>query len=407
MSTKSGLVLAATVLAAVLTGLPNAHAAIFEPLGDLPGGVFASSAAGISADGSVVTGYGFNASGPEAFRWTREGGLVGLGALPGGGLSIPSAISADGTTIVGYSDSASRDKAFRWTRTDGIVDLGDLPGGRVRSYALGTSANGSVVVGWSDGASGAQAFRWTNSGGMVALEGLPGNSVSGRSDFAFATSADGSVIVGRSDTTRREAFLWKMDDGAISLDPHGDSFESEAEAVSPDGSVVVGYRIGHSSPREAFRWTSAEGMVGLGALGSAFVQSDALATSADGSVVVGTGFTASGTEAFVWTKTGGMQTLRSYLAKFGIDTTGWTIFAANGVSADGNTFVASGLNPQGQSEGFIASVRPIPEPSTLALVVGGCGLLVGRRWFGNRVDSAAGYNPRGPSWVRSGAIASL
>ena len=133
MSTKSGLVLAATVLAAVLTGLPNAHAAIFEPLGDLPGGVFASSAAGISADGSVVTGYGFNASGPEAFRWTREGGLVGLGALPGGGLSIPSAISADGTTIVGYSDSASRDKAFRWTRTDGIVDLGDLPGGRVEA----------------------------------------------------------------------------------------------------------------------------------------------------------------------------------------------------------------------------------------------------------------------------------
>ena len=73
-------------------------AATLQPLGDLPGGTFASWAGGVSADGSVVVSAGTPASGyGEAFRWTPGGGMVGLGVLPGGYFySGAAGVSADG-----------------------------------------------------------------------------------------------------------------------------------------------------------------------------------------------------------------------------------------------------------------------------------------------------------------------
>jgi probable HAF family extracellular repeat protein len=71
----------------LMTQAPSAHAeavATFQGLGDLAGGSFSSFAIGVSADGSVVVGQGLSASGSEAFRWTSGTGMVGLGDLPGG-----------------------------------------------------------------------------------------------------------------------------------------------------------------------------------------------------------------------------------------------------------------------------------------------------------------------------------
>ena len=62
----------------------NAQAAFFQGLGDLPGGSFSSQASGLSADGSVVVGSGVSAKSQEAFRWTQQTGMVGLGVLSGG-----------------------------------------------------------------------------------------------------------------------------------------------------------------------------------------------------------------------------------------------------------------------------------------------------------------------------------
>ena len=76
-------------------------------LGDLPGGVFGSDAWGVSADGSVVVGGSYSASGiGEAFRW-ENGVMTGLGDLPGGSWSWAHAVSADGLVVVGGGDSAS------------------------------------------------------------------------------------------------------------------------------------------------------------------------------------------------------------------------------------------------------------------------------------------------------------
>ena len=94
-----------------MPGLSNA--ASFLPLGDLPGGSFGSGAYGISADGSVVVGFGDSGDSgdpvlTEAFRWTSGGGIVGLGELPGGGFgSVAYAVSADGGVVVGDSADLS------------------------------------------------------------------------------------------------------------------------------------------------------------------------------------------------------------------------------------------------------------------------------------------------------------
>ncbi len=123
---------APAAVTAILLGSssPAFAQASFEGVGDLPGGAFGSRANGISADGSVVVGFGFSALGQEAFRWTAAGGMVGLGDLPGGDFqSIAKGASADGAVIVGYGESALGQEAFRWTEAGGMVGLGDLPGG--------------------------------------------------------------------------------------------------------------------------------------------------------------------------------------------------------------------------------------------------------------------------------------
>src|SRR5215208_1276755 len=80
----------------------------------------------------------------------------------------------------------------------------------------------------------------------------------------------------------------------------GGTFQSYANAVSDDGSTVVGFSSSASSSAsgwEAFRWTSGGGMVGLGDLPGGTSYSQGSDVSADGSVVVGYGNSDSGTEA--------------------------------------------------------------------------------------------------------------
>jgi probable HAF family extracellular repeat protein len=61
-----------------------------------------SEAFGVSADGSVVVGWAYNAAGQtRAFRWTASGGMQDLGTLPGGSLSVAYGVSADGSVVVG------------------------------------------------------------------------------------------------------------------------------------------------------------------------------------------------------------------------------------------------------------------------------------------------------------------
>jgi probable HAF family extracellular repeat protein len=184
-------------------------------LGDLPGGVFNSSAYGVSADGTVVAGYGESSSGFEAFRWTPSLGMVGLGDLPGGGFSSAAyAITPDGTVIAGRSQSAFGFEAMRWTQTDGMQGLGDLPGGTFEAAAYGMSASGNMIVGYGSTSLGREAFVWDPANGMrnlkqVLVDEFGLNLTGWQLSSANAISDDGTTIVGTGTNPIGRGEAWR------------------------------------------------------------------------------------------------------------------------------------------------------------------------------------------------------
>lgn len=204
--------------------------------------------------------------------------------------------------------------------------------------ARAVSSDGATVAGRG---TGNEAFRWTRAGGLASLGDLRGSANS----RAEAVSADGSVVVGTGDlSVRPEAFRWTASGGLLGLgfsaNP-ADSPESRAYGVSADGAIVVGsVRVKLDTTHyEAFRWTATGGMTTIGMLPGDF-ESQANAISADGSVIVGYSSGTSHGTAFRWTAGGGMQGLGDLPG-------GAEGSSALAVSADGNTVVGSGTSASG------------------------------------------------------------
>jgi len=98
--------------------------------------------------------------------------------------------------------------------------------------------------------------------------------------------------------------------------------------------------------------------------------------SSDGSVVVGEMWTNLGHVPFIWDQANGMRNLQEMLSTdYGLDLTGWRLGGASGISADGKTIIGNGINPDGNSEAWVAR---IPEPTTFFLLALG-GLVFWRR----------------------------
>lgn len=355
---------------------PPARAGFFLPLGDLPGGAVASSARSVSNDGRVVVGVDRAASDDvQAFRWTPDTGMVGLGKLPGGTTSRALGVSADGSIVAGWGGSVPGPQMFRWTGGGGLVPLGDLAGGDFRSIAGGVSGNGSVIVGDGDNAVGQVAVRWTSGTGFVVLGYLPGGGVF---SSANAANADGSVIVGTSDSALAggEAFRWTALGGMVGLGGLLGWSSSFAFGVSAGGDFVVGHSI-QPIGFLAYRWSELGGMESLGDLPGGPVGSVASAVSADGSVVVGRSETAIGEEAFLWTPADGMRRLKDVLElDLGLDLAGWTLVSAQDVSDDGSYVVGEALDPAGGAQAFLAYLGArddfdVPAPGTLFLLGAG------------------------------------
>ena len=211
-------------------------------------------ARGVSADGSVVVGYGVLAgqAQSEAYRWTAAEGVMPLG---GAWSSEAHDCSADGSVVVG----GSGDRPFRWTQEGGLQELGHLGGGARLGTAYAVSADGSVVAGADFSDHGLEAFRWTEIGGMVGLGDLSGGQFFSR---AWDLSADGSVAVGLANSDLgEEAFIWDelhgmrrrrdvledecgLDLGAWTL--------AEARGVSADGNTIVGWGYNPVGDTEAW-----------------------------------------------------------------------------------------------------------------------------------------------------------
>lgn len=97
--------------------------------------------------------------------------------------------------------------------------------------------------------------------------------------------------------------------GAIILPPLADGGLLYPNAVSADGSTIVGYGENAEGKLEAFRWTSKEGTAALGFLSSYTDASNAASVSGDGSMIVGISIdeASQSGSAWFWTKGRGMQ----------------------------------------------------------------------------------------------------
>lgn len=151
---------------------------------------------------------------------------------------------------------------------------------------------------------------------FMGLGDLPG----GRFDsVAEAISPDGSVVVGRSDTASgTEAFRWTAATGMLYLGGLPGSSTSTGQGVSAGGAIIAGRS---SSPIEAFRWSESAGFQGLGG-----IQTGARDISFDGSVIVGTQ-QAGGGIPYRWTQSTGLVDL------------GINGGDANAISGDGSVIV--------------------------------------------------------------------
>jgi probable HAF family extracellular repeat protein len=344
----------ACLLLALLASLaaPVLRAQSFEGLGHLPVGAGApgSYATAVSADGDVVVGYSAsnrcNSNHWEPFRW--EGGvLAGLGCLDPD-VSNPSTyaygVSADGAVVVGegFVEGIPDISAFRWEGGAMSVVVDD-------AAAAGASADGSVVVGFVR-TTPFTAFRWE--GGVVTALQAPAGPYS----RARAVSPDGSVIVGwAGDGVRGQAIRWENGVGSVLALPPGGVY-ADAHAVSADGTVVVGMVEDAAGTRRPCRWVD-----GVPELLGGTLPGVAYAVSADGRVIVGGGAPWDGggrNDAFLWTPERGMVDLRAVLVnEYGLThAAAWQLFKATGVSADGTVVVGEATNAVGAQEGWRAAL---------------------------------------------------
>lgn len=271
----------------------------------------------------------------------------------------PKAISADGTTVVGGDLSNA---GYIWTRSQGIQGIPYNGFDRVRPR--GVSGDGSVVTGFIENPNHQfenQMFRWSP-GGTVTLLGQ---------GEGMAITPDASVIAGTLTgpvPNPPRAFRYTSSGGTMPLGVVPGYPGTQAMAISADGSTIVGNLQGPAGWKRPFRWTASTGMVSLGDPGG-LNRTYAHGTNGDGSMVVGTTDSSPGPgEAFLWDQTRGMRLLKDVLVNdCNIDMTGWRLWGATAISADGRYIVGVGEYVVGGVVQGNAFVAVIPAPSALTI----------------------------------------
>ncbi len=127
-TTASGTVSVGTASSPDTERIPGVGEAVYwinnDPtaLGDLPGGVFKSSAYAISDDATVIVGQGTSAIGDEAFLWTQADGMRRL----------KNVIEDDfGIDLTGWTLTAARDVS---AAGDAIIGWGTNPAGQQEAW---------------------------------------------------------------------------------------------------------------------------------------------------------------------------------------------------------------------------------------------------------------------------------
>ncbi|MDX2017085.1 MAG: PEP-CTERM sorting domain-containing protein [Planctomycetota bacterium] len=342
------------------TSMVSAVNPSFTGIGDLAGGTFYSEARGVSPDGTKVVGYSIVGAGQSEAILFQNGILQSLGDLPGGALAGNAAAVTDSGVVVGEGGGVNGNEAFRYENGVFTALGGTSPTGFFGSGAYAVSANGEVIVGSGDRdpVFGTYSALWTNSG----LQQIPDLQQDTVVSLGLGLSADGQVATGSTDIADTfTAYIWNPINGTFNLDvfPGSSGTFSQGNAVSGDGRIVVGYAANSGNFTIAARWDVLSVAKPLGILPGGRQFSEALATNHNGLVVVGrAGIFPTGTRAFIWDRTRGLRDLQNVLTELGVDTTGWVLRSATGISADGSVICGIGINPSGNTEGWVAVIPP-------------------------------------------------
>jgi probable HAF family extracellular repeat protein len=211
--------------------------------------------------------------------------------------------------------------------------LGPFQSG-IQGTATGVSHDGSIIA-----IQDQSGIPYMQQGGVVTALTMPDGVSACQLE---AVSSDGSTIVGYGSPIddASKALSWSTTTQAPTI---YDILSGYADGVgagcSSDGSVLVGYSYmvpqSGSGWSQACRWTSPSGVTGLGYLNTDYANyySQATGCSSDGSVVVGfaSGDSSGNNHAFLWTSGGGMTDL-------GVPA-GGSSSQAYGCSADGSVVV--------------------------------------------------------------------
>lgn len=280
-------------------------------LGDLAGGAVDSYASSTNFDGSVIVGTGRNAAMHRGVRWDGPSyGASLLPQVPGfPGGAQGTGISANGQTICGWgtdNQTTAYSIVTGYRIDNGVLTglLAPLPGSASDSGSYATSADGSVIVGRvRTGGVTYHGCYWVG----TTLHVPP--DLNGGADYSqtFGVSADGNVQVGAANSTAApnyasgEPCRWQNDIPLGLGTVAGGTAVGNAIACNFDGSIVVGNTTVGGNPR-AFIWDATHGMRELsivltndyGLNISGWTLQDARAITPDGSVIVGYGLNPAG-----------------------------------------------------------------------------------------------------------------
>ncbi len=297
-----------------------------------------STARAVSANGAVIAGSSHDAGGVQhAYRWS-SGTFTALNTFSCSSCDPVTegyGVSGNGLVVVGSAAARAGGGALhvdpvRWPGGGtGISDLGNLTATQEAGEAYGASDSGGIIAGSHTSTAGRDAWYWSGSGLNVLPRLSTGTKVTAG---ALAVSSDASTIVGYS--TKRTVTL-------------------------PGGTVVA-------VEPQAVRWNGAgyATLLDLGTLpGATAIDSRANAVSPDGAIIVGRAFgPGNANRAFIWDAAHGMRDLAGVLATdYALDVTGWVLSEATGVSdvvAGAFTIVGRGVDPSGNPEGWVAHLAP-------------------------------------------------
>lgn len=281
-----------------------------------------------------IAGVSHNIAGDiHSFVWSRTGGMIDVGTLPGANTTWEPAINKH-AVVTGYStgDPLPYPKAFRWTLSSGIEDIGAFPTGDLSiSYGRAINDAGLIAGNSLTAADEHHAFAWTRATGMVDIDTL-GNRYSDPVAVGARGQVAGNFLVPGGEG---RVFFWTRATGMQDLGAAGR--DGSWMVAMSSGGRIAGVTSGPlPAHQRAMTWTRESGMLDLGTLGGDI--SSAHAANNKGQVVGGAAINDTEVHAYVWTAREGMIDLNSRLHR---PPAGLTLEVAHAISDNGSIVASS------------------------------------------------------------------